>query len=379
MSHVIVWDIETVPDLAGFAAAKGLEGKNDADVRTELGEKFPKHIYHSIICIGALVAHRENEHWEVDALGCPNIGDRTEKELISSFVAKIAELTPQIVTFNGSSFDLPVLRYRAMVNGVSAPGLASRPYFNRYTEDAVDLCDLLSSFSPHTKAGLHELSRVMGLPGKPIGMDGSEVEKYFGEGRIKEIADYCESDVVNTYRVWLRYELFRGRLSDESFQASEANLHEFIRTRGNAKPHLTELIVSPDVLQQSQGTGTIPSEEARTNYSAWSSPMNTYVAHIAGEAVLAFRAEDEEQAQEMVQNHEGLRSDLRVLVDENGKALWDGKSAIDVREATVAQNAEWEQSRDKAISDGEIDLDAGDNPDEWNVYLVTHPPKKKVQ
>ena len=76
---------------------------------------------------------------------------------------------------NGSSFDLPVLRYRAMVHGVAAPGLASRPYFNRYTEDAVDLCDLLSSFSPHTKAGLHELSRVMGLPGKPDGISGAEV------------------------------------------------------------------------------------------------------------------------------------------------------------------------------------------------------------
>jgi 3'-5' exonuclease len=228
-SYVVVWDIETIPDIQGFAAAKGFEGKNDADVRKELGERFPKHIYHSIICIGALVAHRENEQWKVDALGCPNTGERTEKELISSFVAKIAELSPQLVTFNGSSFDLPVLRYRAMVNGVSAPGLSSRPYFNRYTEDAVDLCDLLSSFSPHTKAGLHELSRVMGLPGKPSGMDGSEVEKYFTEGRIQEIANYCESDVVNTYRIWLRYELFRGRLSDDSFQVSETNLHEFIR------------------------------------------------------------------------------------------------------------------------------------------------------
>ena len=66
-------------------------------------------------------------------------------------------------------------------------------------------------------------------------------------------------------------------------------------------------------------------------------------------------------------------------MNENGKPLWDGKSAIDVWEATPAQHAEWEQSRDQAISDGEIDLDAGDNPDEWNVYLVTHPGKKKVQ
>src|ERR1700731_3213929 len=59
MSNVIVWDIETVPDLKGFAAANGHVGKTDDEVRAELGDKFPKHIYHSIICIGALVAHRE--------------------------------------------------------------------------------------------------------------------------------------------------------------------------------------------------------------------------------------------------------------------------------------------------------------------------------
>jgi predicted PolB exonuclease-like 3'-5' exonuclease len=60
---------------------------------------------------------------------------------------EIAELTPQLVTFNGNTLDLPVLRYRAMIHGISAPGLATRPYFNRYTDDAVDLCDILSSFA----------------------------------------------------------------------------------------------------------------------------------------------------------------------------------------------------------------------------------------
>jgi predicted PolB exonuclease-like 3'-5' exonuclease len=156
-------------------------------------------------------------------------------------VDRVAELMSQLITFNGASFDLPVLRYRAMVNGVSAPGLAMRPYFNRYMEDAIDLCDVLSSFNPQAKATLHELCRVMGLPGKPNGMSGGEVEKYYRDGRIREIADYYESDVVNTYRVWLRYELFRGRLTDADFQASEANLAEFIRLRANIKPHLTDL------------------------------------------------------------------------------------------------------------------------------------------
>jgi hypothetical protein len=100
-----------------------------------------------------------------------------------------------------------------MVCGIAAPGLALRAYFNRYTKDAIDLCDVLSSFGPQNKSSLHELCRVMGLPGKPDGIAGADVERYCREGRIAEVAAYGETDVVNTYRVWLRYELFRGRLS----------------------------------------------------------------------------------------------------------------------------------------------------------------------
>ncbi len=168
--------------------------------------------------------------------------------MISSFVDRIAELSPQLVTFNGSSFDLPVLRYRAMVHCVAAPCLSLRPYFNRYTEDAVDLCDVLASFSFQGKATLHELCCVMGLPGKPDGMSGGEVEKYYRDGRVREIAEYCEGDVVNTYRVWLRYELFRGRLSASDFQASEACLASFIQGRANAKPHLTSRVIGSELL-----------------------------------------------------------------------------------------------------------------------------------
>jgi 3'-5' exonuclease len=107
---VIVWDLETVPDLSGFAAANYLVGKTDADIRAVLGNKFPKHIYHTIVCIGALVAHREPDRWAVGALGAPHVGERTEKQLISAFCEKIAELTPQLVTFNGNTFDLPALQ-----------------------------------------------------------------------------------------------------------------------------------------------------------------------------------------------------------------------------------------------------------------------------
>jgi predicted PolB exonuclease-like 3'-5' exonuclease len=233
---LIVWDLETVPDISGFAAANDLVGKSDVEVREAIGDRFPKHIYHPIVCIGALVAHWEPDHLAVDAVGAPRVGDRTEKELINSFCDKIAELSPRLITFNGHSFDLPVLRYRAMVLGVSAPGLSARPYFNRYTDDAIDLCDVFSSFSPQGKATLHEISRVMGLTGKPKGFDGSEVERYFNEGKIKEIADYCETDVVGTYQMWLRYELFRGTLSQNAFEASVRNLADFMNRRASTNP-----------------------------------------------------------------------------------------------------------------------------------------------
>jgi 3'-5' exonuclease len=237
-ASVIVWDLETVPDIGGFAACNDLIGKSEEEIREAIGDKFPKLIYHSIVCIGALVATRDNDRWMVEAVGAPHVGERTEKQLISAFVEKIAKLTPQLVTFNGNSFDLPVLRYRAMVNGVSAPGLLGRNYFNRYSEDALDLCDALSSFSPQAKATLNEMSRIMGLSGKPDGISGVDVDKYYRAGKIKQVSEYCETDILNTYRIWLRYELFRGRLVESEFEKSELALVEFVEAHGNAKPYL---------------------------------------------------------------------------------------------------------------------------------------------
>ena len=100
--------------------------------------------------------------------------------------------------------------------------------------------------------------------------------------------------------------------------------------------------------------------------------MKTYVACIGGESVLAFRAEDDDEARAMIDDQEGgIRSDLKALVGSDGRPLWDGKSAIHAKEATAAEHAEWEQSRDQAIRDEEIDLDSGDDPDEWSVYLTS--------
>jgi predicted PolB exonuclease-like 3'-5' exonuclease len=241
-NHVLAWDLETVPDLAAVARVHGLGETNDMDARSALGDKFPKPPLHKIACIGALVAERTGTGWQVKSLGAPHVGERSEAELLQSFVDRIDDLKPQLVTFNGTSFDLPVLRYRAMLNRVAAPGLARRPYFNRYTEDALDICDALAAFDQRSKCSLNDLCRIFGFPGKPEEIDGSQVARYVEEGRITEVAAYCETDVVSTYRIWLVYELFRGALSRVEFEASEQNLLTFVEERVPVKPYLAYLL-----------------------------------------------------------------------------------------------------------------------------------------
>src|SRR6478672_4000731 len=97
---VIVWDLETVPDLAAAARLFDLESAPDAEVREALGTGFPKHPLHKIACIGALVASRQPEGWRVDALGAPHTGERPEAELIKAFADRISQLRPQMITWN---------------------------------------------------------------------------------------------------------------------------------------------------------------------------------------------------------------------------------------------------------------------------------------
>ena len=241
-AHAIIWDLETVPDLAAFKRMCGTPDISDEEAEALHGDKFAKLPLHQIACIGAVIAERGDWGWRVVSLGAPHIGNRSEAEIISAFVARLEELRPQLVTFNGHGFDLPVLRYRAMVHALSAAGLNCRSYFNRYSEDCLDLCDALSSFDARSKMKLDALCRVLGLPGKPEGIDGSKVADYVKAGRIQEVADYCETDVVNTYRVFLRYELFRAHITAEQYASSEAELEGMLRSKVAEKPHLASLL-----------------------------------------------------------------------------------------------------------------------------------------
>lgn len=230
---VIVWDLETVPDLPAAARMLGLVEASQEEVRSAL-PSFPKHPLHKIACIGALIASHQREGWRIDALGAPHMGERSEARLIADFIEKIGLLRPQLITFNGHSFDLPVLRYRAMVNRISAEGLHVRPYFHRYAADALDLCDVLGSYVPGSKVKLDEVGKILGLGGKPEGLDGGRVEEMVNAGLIEEVARYCESDVLNTYRVWLIYELFRGAITPEQLAWSERQARDFVVSRKTA-------------------------------------------------------------------------------------------------------------------------------------------------
>jgi 3'-5' exonuclease len=235
---ILVWDLESIPDVLAAARMLDLGGATETEVREALGQGFPKPPLHKIVCIGALVASRQPEGWRMDALGAPNVSERSEAELISAFAERVGQLRPQMVTWNGHSFDLPVLRYRAMVNRVAAEGLQVRQYFHRYTEDALDLCDVLGSYVPGGKVKLDEVTKILGLPRKPEGIDGSRVEEMVQAGQIEEVARYCETDVLNTFRVWLVYELFRGAITVKELDWSEVQIREFVASRKTTNRHL---------------------------------------------------------------------------------------------------------------------------------------------
>jgi predicted PolB exonuclease-like 3'-5' exonuclease len=229
--NILVFDLETVPDIEGFSTAKNLHITDKTAIREMIGDDFPKLIYHKIACITALVADTSLSGYKIRGCGTQHIGNQTEKQMLKGFLDLIDHDLPRIITFNGHSFDLPVVRYRAMINDLVCPGLSKRQYFHRYSDDHIDLCDRLSSFNHNGKATLDEICRIMGLSGKPEGIDGSKVEEYVNDGRIEEVADYCESDVIDTYRLFLKHEHFMGRLTTENYRASEAEAVSLMKSK----------------------------------------------------------------------------------------------------------------------------------------------------
>ncbi len=243
VTPTLVFDIESIPDVAGVRRLHELDpALSDAEVaeyafqkrRAQTGNDFMALHLQRVIAISCLL--RDDRHLRIWSLAEPESG---EGEIIQRFFDGIDKLTPQLVSWNGGGFDLPVLHYRGLIHGVAAPrywdmGEDDRDfkwnnYIGRYHTRHLDLMDLLAMYQPRANAPLDELAKLMGLPGK-LGMDGSQVWQAWQEGRIAEIRDYCETDVLNTFLVYLGFQKMRGVLTPEAHR----------REIGFVRAHLAE-------------------------------------------------------------------------------------------------------------------------------------------
>jgi len=230
MTPTLVFDIETIPDTDGLKKLFDLPPETSAeDVaniafhkrRQQNGSEFLPHHQHRVVAISC--ALREGDSFRVWTLGAP---DAPEQEIIQRFFDGIEKYTPNIVSWNGSGFDLPVLHYRAMIHGIQAPrywdmGDDDRDfkwnnYISRYHMRHLDLMDVLAMYSGRANAPLDQMAQLCGFPGK-LGMDGSKVWDAYKNGEIGAIRDYCETDVANTYLVFLRFQLMRGLLTKQRY------------------------------------------------------------------------------------------------------------------------------------------------------------------
>lgn len=239
MTPVLVFDIETVPDVAGIRLLYDLDaGLSDYEVaefayqrrRAATGNDFlPLHLQRVIVISCLLRAENQIRVWSLAEPGS------TEGEIIQRFFDGIEKYMPQLVSWNGSGFDLPVLHYRGLIHGVAAPrywelGDDDREfkwnnYIGRYHMRHLDLMDVLALYQPRANAPLDELAKLMGLPGKR-GMEGSQVWTAYRDGGIHDIRCYCETDVVNTYLLYLRFQRMRGLLTAAEHDAEQRHLRE---------------------------------------------------------------------------------------------------------------------------------------------------------
>jgi len=253
MTPILAFDIETVPDIAGLRLLHGIDASvSDRDVaefafrerRARTGSDFlPLHL-HRVVAIACALRTE-------DAFRCWALGDAGEGEgqLVGRFFEGIEKYTPQLVSWNGGGFDLPVLHYRSLIHGVAAPryweqgdedkDFRYNNYLARFHMRHADLMDILSMYQNRGQAPLDEMARLLGFPGK-LGMDGAKVWDAYQSGGIEAIRNYCATDAANTYLVFQRFQLIRG-LADEERYRKEVQLVRDTLGK-SAEPHWREFV-----------------------------------------------------------------------------------------------------------------------------------------
>jgi 3'-5' exonuclease len=256
---VLVFDIESIPDVAGLRQLRG-EGadKTDAEVYAAYVEErkakgqsdfMPLHLQR-ILCISAVYRDAEGlkVHSFVDRDG------ESEGKIIQQFFSVVERKTPQLVSWNGGGFDLPVLHYRGLMHGVEAGrywdmGDDDREfkwnnYISRYHMRHLDLMDLLAMYQPRGSAPLDAMAKLCGFPGK-LGMDGSAVYGAYLDGKVEDIRRYCETDVMNTYLLYCRFQKMRGGLTATEYDQEIALVKQSLdQLAGMGEAHWQEYLAA---------------------------------------------------------------------------------------------------------------------------------------
>ncbi len=247
MTPILVFDIETIPDVAGLRTLWELAPEvSDAAVvelvtqrrRQATGNDFlPAHLQR-VVAISCVL--RDRDSVRVWSLGTPADDERS---LVQRFFDGIEKYTPQLVSWNGGGFDLPVLHYRALFHGIAGccywdtgennKDFKWNNYLSRFHNRHTDLMDVLAGYQNRAFAPLDDIAQLCGLPGK-LGMDGSQVWPAWQRGEIGAIRDYCETDVANTYLLFLRFQMIRGGLMPDAYAREVALLREFIAAQDAA-------------------------------------------------------------------------------------------------------------------------------------------------
>lgn len=250
---ILVFDIETIPDVEAGRRLYQLDDLSDEDTakamfalrRAKVGHDFLPHYLQKVAAISLVLANASQ-------LKVWSLGDElsTEPELIQRFFSGIDKHTPTLVSWNGSGFDLPVLHYRALLHRISAPtywevgenqqGFRWNNYLSRFHYRHMDLMDLIAAYQNKAFAPLDDIATLLGFPGK-MGMHGDKVWEHYLAGDIQGIRDYCETDVLNTYGVYLRFELIRGCLTQQDYNREIERLQAYLHSEKD-KPHLQTFV-----------------------------------------------------------------------------------------------------------------------------------------
>ena len=242
--NFLIFDIETIPDIESIRTLKELSPDMPAaqvaekafkEQQEKSGSDFLPQYLHQIVCLSAVL--KTPQGMNIFSLYSPA---QSEAEIVDRFFKGIERYVPQIVSWNGTGFDLPVLHYRALKYGVAAPrywdtgemrnDFRWNNYISRYHMRHLDLMDILALYNGRSTAPLDKLAKILGFPGK-LGTDGSRVWEQWQAGEAEEIRQYCETDVLNTYLIFLRFRRMKGEISPEMERAEWAQIYAYLQAK----------------------------------------------------------------------------------------------------------------------------------------------------